>query len=339
MPAFNAAPFIGRAISSVQAQTFADWELVVVDDGSSDDTAAVVARQAGADSRIRLVVRDGNSGCAFIPRLEAVRAARAAIIAPLDADDTVPPDYLARLMALKRDTGAQIVYPTVFLSASPGEKPRRYLPADGIAVGRAYAGRELVRETMPVWRIGAAGGVIDRDLMLRAAASATDTAYVSSDEFLARVLLAEAPTVALSDAPYYYLKHSGSVTAPRPGHELAARLDALRCADNLVDYFTRAHGSEDEAACRAHALRYHAVVALAAHLVTCPADGRRPLPEAVPESGAMTARDILRRAFRRIDWRAVRPYVSGPLSRAFRLGLRPALALLHLRLRLRSFRK
>lgn len=320
MPAFNAGPFISRAIASLQAQTVAAWELVVVDDGSTDDTAAVVARLAESDSRIRLVVRSENSGCAFIPRLEAVRAARAAIVAPLDADDVLPPDYLARLMALKRDTGAQIVYPTVFLSSAPGEEPRRYLPADGIAVGRVYSGRELVCATMPVWRIGAAGGVIDRDLMLRAAASATDTAYVSSDEFLARVLLSEAQTVALSDAPYFYLKHSGSVTVPRPGRELAARLDALRCADNLVGYFARAHGPEAESTCRAHALRYHAVVALAAHLASRPSG-----------SDAMHARDILRCAYDRIDWRAVRPYVRGPLYRAFRLGLVPALALLRLR--------
>lgn len=61
MPAFNVEPFIGGAIDSVRSQTFADFELLVVDDGSSDGTAAVVERHVRADSRVRLI-RQPNRG-------------------------------------------------------------------------------------------------------------------------------------------------------------------------------------------------------------------------------------------------------------------------------------
>ncbi|MCM1096370.1 MAG: glycosyltransferase, partial [Terasakiella sp.] len=55
MPAWNAAPYIGAAIDSLRAQTVADWELIVADDGSTDSTADIVAAASAADSRIRLL--------------------------------------------------------------------------------------------------------------------------------------------------------------------------------------------------------------------------------------------------------------------------------------------
>ena len=55
MPAYNASRFIGQAIASVQAQTFTDWELLVLDDGSRDDTCSIVDTLTGQDTRIRLI--------------------------------------------------------------------------------------------------------------------------------------------------------------------------------------------------------------------------------------------------------------------------------------------
>ena len=60
-PAWNAAEFIRETIDSVQAQTSTDWELVLVDDGSTDDTIAIAESYAAVDRRVRLV-RQANSG-------------------------------------------------------------------------------------------------------------------------------------------------------------------------------------------------------------------------------------------------------------------------------------
>ena len=54
MPAYNCADFIGAAIESVLAQTHAQFELLVIDDGSTDDTPAVISRYSRADARLRL---------------------------------------------------------------------------------------------------------------------------------------------------------------------------------------------------------------------------------------------------------------------------------------------
>jgi hypothetical protein len=85
-PAWNAAEFIRQTIDSVRAQTFADWELVVVDDGSTDDTVAIVQSYAALDPRVRLV-RQANSGPSAA-RNRGMRVAAGDFFAFLDSDDT-----------------------------------------------------------------------------------------------------------------------------------------------------------------------------------------------------------------------------------------------------------
>jgi glycosyltransferase involved in cell wall biosynthesis len=98
MPAFNVEPYIGDAIRSVLAQTFADLELVVVDDGSTDGTARVVTSLAAKDARVRLV-QQPNRGLAGA-RNTALRMARGEIFALLDSDDLWEPEFLAAQLAV-----------------------------------------------------------------------------------------------------------------------------------------------------------------------------------------------------------------------------------------------
>lgn len=92
LPAHNAARFVARAVGSVLAQTHGAFELIVVDDGSSDDTAARV--RAFADERVRLVSLAANVGVSAA-RNVALREARASIVAFMDADDECVPERLA----------------------------------------------------------------------------------------------------------------------------------------------------------------------------------------------------------------------------------------------------
>ena len=68
-PAYNAARFIGEAITSVRVQTFPDWEMLVADDGSRDDTRAIVERLTAQDPRVQLRVVRENSVQVEIIRL------------------------------------------------------------------------------------------------------------------------------------------------------------------------------------------------------------------------------------------------------------------------------
>ena len=96
LPVHNRADVLPRAIESVLAQEFTDHELIVVDDGSSDDSAKIA--QVHNDQRIRLIRLDQNRG-GNVARNEGLRAAQAPLIAFLDSDDRYLPDKLARVAA------------------------------------------------------------------------------------------------------------------------------------------------------------------------------------------------------------------------------------------------
>jgi glycosyltransferase involved in cell wall biosynthesis len=89
MPTFNRADTIQRAIRSVQAQTFTDWELIVVDDGSTDNTVALIE---GCDQRLK-ILRQENQG-AVRARNAGLRASAGSYIAFLDSDDEWLPHHL-----------------------------------------------------------------------------------------------------------------------------------------------------------------------------------------------------------------------------------------------------
>ena len=94
---FNREKFIGKAIASVQTQTFRDWEYVIVDNGSSDRTREIVQEYAAEDSRIRLIENDRNV-IALSLNL-AVKAARGKYVAQLDSDDEYLPHTLEKITA------------------------------------------------------------------------------------------------------------------------------------------------------------------------------------------------------------------------------------------------
>jgi len=94
MPCYNAAGTVARAIQSIQNQTFSSWELIVVDDGSTDHSADVIADIARTDPRIRLVRRN-HTGVVGASN-HGMSLARGEFVARMDADDVSRPSRLAR---------------------------------------------------------------------------------------------------------------------------------------------------------------------------------------------------------------------------------------------------
>jgi len=99
MPAYNAEKYIEQAIRSVIKQTYAEWELIVIDDGSKDDTATILAEFAKQDHRIRFLQNEKNKGVSYT-RNRAVELAKGEWIAFLDSDDQWLPEKLEKQLAL-----------------------------------------------------------------------------------------------------------------------------------------------------------------------------------------------------------------------------------------------
>jgi len=100
IPAHNVARFVGRTLDSVLKQTHHALDVVVVDDGSTDNTADIVQDIASRDPRLRLL-RSDKLGVSAARNL-AITQARAQLIAPVDADDIWHPDKLTRQLAVMR---------------------------------------------------------------------------------------------------------------------------------------------------------------------------------------------------------------------------------------------
>lgn len=100
IPVFNAAPFLRECLDSLRAQTFADWEVICVDDGSTDASAAILREYAARDPRFVPVFKEKNSGYGATVNLGLARA-RGDYVAILEPDDALAsPDVYAELAAL-----------------------------------------------------------------------------------------------------------------------------------------------------------------------------------------------------------------------------------------------
>ena len=107
-PCYNASPYIARTIQSVQSQTITDWEMIIVDDGSTDNSAEIIRNLSLVDSRIILVQKE-NGGSASA-RNVGLSYAKGEYIQFLDADDTISPDKIERQIALIEQEGLDAIY-------------------------------------------------------------------------------------------------------------------------------------------------------------------------------------------------------------------------------------
>ena len=107
-PLYNAVGFVEQTIQSVLAQTYPRWEMIVVNDGSTDGSELIVERYSKADNRI-VLINQPRQGSA-VARNTALRSAQGRYIAFLDADDLWTPDFLQLQIKFLNETKLPIVY-------------------------------------------------------------------------------------------------------------------------------------------------------------------------------------------------------------------------------------
>ena len=128
IPAYNRAAYLAQAIDSVLAQTYTPLEIIVVDDGSTDDTAQLAASYL---PRIQLI-RQANAGAAAA-RNSGIAQSHGELIALLDSDDRWLPDKLARQVPLFADQRVGLVHGGI----------RSFRDSDGSTIGDYFPGADL----------------------------------------------------------------------------------------------------------------------------------------------------------------------------------------------------
>ncbi len=153
-PAFNAAETVKQAIDSVSAQTYLNWELLVVDDASTDSTADIVRECASHDSRIRLITLDTNTGTPGRAKNAALPHVRGELVAFLDSDDVWLPRKL-EIQVTHMESGEFVLcysggwYVDSDLTSLSGFVPRY---GDGWIFDRLLAQYEINNQTVIIRR-------------------------------------------------------------------------------------------------------------------------------------------------------------------------------------------
>ena len=109
MPSYNAAAFIAQSIDSVLQQSYSNWELLITDDRSSDNTIEIINQYVAKDDRIKLFIQPQNGG-AGKARNNSIAQANGDYIAFLDSDDLWYPEKLEKQIAFMQQSGAALTY-------------------------------------------------------------------------------------------------------------------------------------------------------------------------------------------------------------------------------------
>ena len=203
IPTFNRSGSIDRAIDSVIRQTYRDIEVIVVDDGSRDDTVERVRAHSKGDPRVRLIVQRQHAG-AQAARNAGIRAAKGAWVAFLDSDDTFLPESVELRVEALNQSGCEVVHSECYC-LDPGEDERRLFHVPQM---KDWIFGTLLGRPGPMFQ----GMIVSRTALERI--SCLDESLVSWQEWDTAIRLAQYFAFAFVKQPtfVYDRRHDGTIS-------------------------------------------------------------------------------------------------------------------------------
>ena len=209
--AYNVGKYIEECLNSIINQTFQNWECIIVNDASTDNTLSIIETFAAKDKRFRYDSLSVNSGSAKMPRDKAVSHARSEWILQVDADDFIDNNVMERLYARAMHTGADIVFLRLELFDGETFQHISFCPEKDFDMQRTLSGDEAVMLTIPEWII-AGNGLIRKKLWDMRSTVNKGIHHMNVDEFDGREWFFNANFIVFEDVIYYYRQYSSSIT-------------------------------------------------------------------------------------------------------------------------------
>lgn len=213
MPAYNTEKYISEAIKSVLEQTLHDWELIIVDDCSTDRTVSIVENFAQQYQSIRLIRRNKNSGGGQLPRFDGILAAKGKFVCPIDSDDIIENNYLEKMLKRQEETKADVVLGRMMFCNENGIVDGRSIPSHNFDMKQEFTGYDACKQTIGEWKLCMAGMFVKselyKDYIKKAYNMSSNGGF--SDEIDQRKILLLSKKVTIADAIYYYRQRPNSI--------------------------------------------------------------------------------------------------------------------------------
>ena len=234
MPVYNAASSLGKAIKSLQNQTYEDWELICVNDGSTDTSLEMLNCFASIDRRIKVLSQE-NGGVAAA-RKTAYLALESPYAINLDADDEFSPDLLEKCVTKAKETSADIIVPNCICETSrttsfDWNKAYGYTE-ETVMTGMEAFSRTFIPATMH-------GYLMWRSELLKKHACGEDPVLLktfSEDEYYRRVLFLNSRDVVFCGGYYIYKNNSESITKKFNPKQIGYLTTARQMVDLIDEY-------------------------------------------------------------------------------------------------------
>jgi succinoglycan biosynthesis protein ExoO len=232
MANYNGVAYLGEAIRSVQQQTLESWELIVVDDASTDDSVSLIRTEAEKDPRIRLLAQLTNAGPAQA-RNRALEAVRGEWVAIFDGDDAMAHDRLDRLLRRAREEDAQVVADNQLICSGALQPQRQFLSkraADSLRkVDLArFITCSLLYSKLP--DLGFLKPLIKTSTITRLGLRYDERLRIGEDFSFLLNLLAHDLSIHIEPEPlYFYRKHGSSISHRISQANILAMIAADEC--------------------------------------------------------------------------------------------------------------
>jgi glycosyltransferase involved in cell wall biosynthesis len=225
IPAYNVARYIGETLATVFAQTFADYEVIVVNDGSPDTEEF---ERALEPYRARILYLKQENRGASAARNAALRAARGEFAAFLDADDLWLPDYLRRQVLFIREHGCDLVCANAMIFGDSTDAGQTYM--DALMKGAPPSGEVTLLELLSAERCLITSGVlVRRELVLEAGLFHEDLRNAQDYDLWLRLAGRKARLAFHHEVLLRYRGRSGSLS----GSEINVNRRELRVFDKI----------------------------------------------------------------------------------------------------------